>query len=277
MTTIPIPLARLHLLKLAARCSVGFVWVYEGLVPKLLHPSTTQLEMIRRSGWWWGSPELTIQWLGIAMIGAGLVIMSGWFEKLAQLVATAFGAGADGPGHPQPPARALRPIRRPRQGRVPVHLLGRRLAAQHSGSLLSFVVFETFRADEPALRGADQPFPAVRIVARLAERVVGHDVENQILGAVIDELMGLAGLEDECIARLDSRRPILVPDLFRCRRSRDRIPTARCASDRDTGLPRRNAADLDVKRMPLEEIGRERLASERLGDLLAGAREFPFW
>jgi uncharacterized membrane protein YphA (DoxX/SURF4 family) len=88
MTPIPIPLARLHLLKLAARCSVGFVWVYEGLVPKLLHPSTTQLEMIRRSGWWWGSPELTIQWLGIAMIVAGLVLMSGWFEKLAQLVAT---------------------------------------------------------------------------------------------------------------------------------------------------------------------------------------------
>ena len=44
--------------------------------------------MIRRSGWWWGSPELTIQWLGIAMICAGLVIMSGWFERLAQVVAT---------------------------------------------------------------------------------------------------------------------------------------------------------------------------------------------
>lgn len=82
-------LAQLHRLKIAVRCSVGFVWVYEGLMPKILHLSEMQIDMVRRSGWWWESPETTIHWLGLAMIIAGLILISGWLEKLAQLVATA--------------------------------------------------------------------------------------------------------------------------------------------------------------------------------------------
>ncbi len=78
----------LHFLKVAARCAVAFVWLYEGLVPKILFPSAMQVDMVRHSGWWWGSPEVTVQWLGIAMVVAALILMSGWLEKLAQLVAT---------------------------------------------------------------------------------------------------------------------------------------------------------------------------------------------
>ena len=74
--------------KTAARLSLGFVWLWEGLVPKVLHPSALQIEMVRRSGWWAGSPEETLYWLGIAMIPAGLAIMSGIRERLAVLVAT---------------------------------------------------------------------------------------------------------------------------------------------------------------------------------------------
>ncbi len=82
-------LHELHYIKLAARFSVGFVWLYEGLVPKILHPSTNQIEMIRTSGWWWGAPEMTMFWLGVAMVVAGIILVSGWLEKLAQVVATA--------------------------------------------------------------------------------------------------------------------------------------------------------------------------------------------
>lgn len=78
----------LHRLKLAARFSVGFVWMWEGLVPKLLFPSPLQIDMVARSGWWIVSPASTLQWLGAAMIVAGLILMSGWQERLAQLVAT---------------------------------------------------------------------------------------------------------------------------------------------------------------------------------------------
>ena len=80
--------AQLHALKLAARFSVGFVWIYEGLVPKILRSSAQQVCMVQTSGWWWGSPEATLHWLGVAMIVAGLILMSGWLEKLAQVVAT---------------------------------------------------------------------------------------------------------------------------------------------------------------------------------------------
>lgn len=85
-TTVPIH--HLHYLKLAARFSVGFVWFWEGLMPKILHPSAIQLCMVQRSGWWWGSPAITLCWLGIAMMIAGVILMSGWLEKLAQIVAT---------------------------------------------------------------------------------------------------------------------------------------------------------------------------------------------
>ncbi|MDB6074772.1 MAG: hypothetical protein JWO89_2412 [Verrucomicrobiaceae bacterium] len=88
-TTAVIPNTQLHLLKVAARCAVGFVWFYEGLVPKILHVSASQVCMVQTSGWWWGSPLATLNWLGVAMMVAGLVLMIGWFEKLAQFVATA--------------------------------------------------------------------------------------------------------------------------------------------------------------------------------------------
>lgn len=81
-------LTHLHRLKLAARFSVGLVWFWEGLMPKVLYPSAVQLCMVQRSGWWWGSPQATLHWLGIAMMVAGLILISGWLEKPAQVVAT---------------------------------------------------------------------------------------------------------------------------------------------------------------------------------------------
>jgi uncharacterized membrane protein YphA (DoxX/SURF4 family) len=83
-----IPLHHLHYLKLAARFSVGFVWLWEGLVPKVLFPDQRQFDMVLNSGWWWGSPQATLHLLGIAQIIAGLILMSGWLEKLGQVVAT---------------------------------------------------------------------------------------------------------------------------------------------------------------------------------------------
>lgn len=78
----------LHALKVACRASIAFVWIWEGLVPKILHPNQTQFDMVRRSGVWLGSPEITLHWLGWAMVVAGLAILSGIRERLAVLIAT---------------------------------------------------------------------------------------------------------------------------------------------------------------------------------------------
>jgi uncharacterized membrane protein YphA (DoxX/SURF4 family) len=75
-------------IKTAARLSLGLVWVWEGLMPKVLFPSELQIDMVRRSGWWSGSPEQTLYWLGWAMVLAGAAIMSGIWERAAAMVAT---------------------------------------------------------------------------------------------------------------------------------------------------------------------------------------------
>ena len=79
-------LVRLAKIKTAARISVGFVWLWEGLVPKMLWPSQIQFEMVRRSGWWIGSPEATLWWLGLAIFLYGILIVSGLWEKCVALV-----------------------------------------------------------------------------------------------------------------------------------------------------------------------------------------------
>lgn len=41
---------RLNFIKNAARLALGFIWVWEGLVPRMLWPSQTQFDMVVRSG-----------------------------------------------------------------------------------------------------------------------------------------------------------------------------------------------------------------------------------
>ncbi len=79
---------RLHRIKTAARLAIGLVWLYEGLVPKILFPSGLQHEMVARSGLWIGSPEQTLFWLGVFIALGGLLILSGWQERWLVLLST---------------------------------------------------------------------------------------------------------------------------------------------------------------------------------------------
>lgn len=76
------------MLKLICRWSLGLVWIWEGLVPKILWATEMQRELVERSGLFWPSPDRFLFGLGLAMIGAGIILCAGWFERWSVLVAT---------------------------------------------------------------------------------------------------------------------------------------------------------------------------------------------
>lgn len=75
-------------LKLVCRWSLGFVWIWEGLVPKILAPTDTQRELVAASGLYWPDPDRFLIGLGTAMIAAGVIICLGWMERAAVLTAS---------------------------------------------------------------------------------------------------------------------------------------------------------------------------------------------
>jgi uncharacterized membrane protein YphA (DoxX/SURF4 family) len=79
---------KLVTVKIISRVALGLVWLYEGLVPKLLFLRADEFELVRKSGVFWRTPEWTLQVLGIAQIAFGLWLIIGWAERLAVAMAT---------------------------------------------------------------------------------------------------------------------------------------------------------------------------------------------
>ena len=73
---------------LLSRLSLGAVWFYEGLVPKLLFVRPDQVELIRRSGMYFGTPEFFLQLLGAAQVAFAIWLLIGFRERLAVAIAT---------------------------------------------------------------------------------------------------------------------------------------------------------------------------------------------
>src|SRR5213082_1224047 len=84
-------LPRLRLVKVTARVSLGMVWLFEGLVPKIFFVSAhaEQIELVRRSGLFWKTPEATLAILGLAQAILALILFIGWFERATVATATA--------------------------------------------------------------------------------------------------------------------------------------------------------------------------------------------
>ena len=78
----------LYQLKLVCRWALGLVWIWEGLVPKMLMPTGMQTRVVENSGVYWPDPAGWLMILGSGMIIAGIIICTGWLERLAVLVAT---------------------------------------------------------------------------------------------------------------------------------------------------------------------------------------------
>jgi uncharacterized membrane protein YphA (DoxX/SURF4 family) len=79
---------KLTVLKMISRIALGIVWIYEGLVPKLLFVRADQIDLVRRSHLVWRSPQFTLQIMGAAQIGLGLWLLLGIAERAAVFAAT---------------------------------------------------------------------------------------------------------------------------------------------------------------------------------------------
>jgi peptidoglycan/LPS O-acetylase OafA/YrhL len=81
---------KLWRIKILARWSLGLVWLYEGLVPKILFVRADAVELVRKSGLVWRNPVWTLLVLGVAQIIVGIWLIVGRAERAAVLVATAW-------------------------------------------------------------------------------------------------------------------------------------------------------------------------------------------
>ena len=79
---------KIWIAKMSARVALGLVWFYEGFVPKILFLRGDEIELVRKSGLMWRTPEFTLLVMGIAQILVGVWLIVGWAERLAAAVAT---------------------------------------------------------------------------------------------------------------------------------------------------------------------------------------------
>ena len=81
--------SRARAVRISCRLALGLVWLYEGLVPKLLFIRPDQIELVERSGLYLGTPQRFLQLLGAAQIAFAIWLLIGYAERLAVVIATA--------------------------------------------------------------------------------------------------------------------------------------------------------------------------------------------
>jgi len=82
------PRAHINRVRVVCRVALGAVWFYEGLVPKLLFIRPDQVDLVQRSGLYFGTPERFLQSLGIAQVAFALWLLAGVGERLAVSIGT---------------------------------------------------------------------------------------------------------------------------------------------------------------------------------------------
>jgi len=82
------PSAHINRVRIVCRIALGAVWFYEGLVPKLLFIRPDQVDLVQRSGLYFGTPERFLQLLGIAQVAFALWLLAGVAERLAVSIGT---------------------------------------------------------------------------------------------------------------------------------------------------------------------------------------------
>ena len=78
----------MNAVRIICRLALGVVWIYEGLVPKLLFVRPDQIDLVERSGLYFGTPAFFLQLLGVGQVVCGLWLLTGFAERLAVFIAT---------------------------------------------------------------------------------------------------------------------------------------------------------------------------------------------
>lgn len=66
--------------------TLAFVWIYHGLVPKLLAPDTGEIKLLRAAGADFGHARLVVTLLGLGEIAMGLATLRAWRSRRPFLV-----------------------------------------------------------------------------------------------------------------------------------------------------------------------------------------------
>ena len=76
--TDPAASMRRSLTNAVARLALAFVWIYQGLVPKLIFRHPDELAMLGRAGLFAGAARTLNLWIGAAEIALGLILLLAW-------------------------------------------------------------------------------------------------------------------------------------------------------------------------------------------------------
>ena len=66
-----------------SRVALALVWVYEGLIPKMLFTTEMEVDLVRRSGLYWPTPRGFLFFIGACEILGGLWLLSGRATRVA--------------------------------------------------------------------------------------------------------------------------------------------------------------------------------------------------
>jgi hypothetical protein len=86
--------ARLAAVHAIARLAVAAIWIYHGLVPKLLAPSPTEIDLLVAAGLSAATARAALPFLGMAEVGFGLVVLAAWTARWPLLATIALLAAA---------------------------------------------------------------------------------------------------------------------------------------------------------------------------------------
>src|SRR4030095_11961155 len=99
-------------------------------------------------------------------------------------------------------------------------------------------------------------------------------IVNEIFGTRVDNLMRLVWPEDERVSRHNFVPAIFVTNGAASRNHQIQFPLCRVRVVRKIGFSRWHPVPFEVKRMPLREVERSRLASQRFRNSFEGDSEF---